>query len=92
MRSRHEPPCVGEIQILRNQKAFFSLRRFPYFGVAAPDKAFLVHRLDIMSKRLQLGRNFDGQVFVKLDVHRICGSVGEGKSSSADAAANAMAA
>jgi hypothetical protein len=34
----------------------------------------------------------EGKVLVQLDLHRMCGTSGTGKSSSAEAAANAMAA
>ena len=92
MGSGSETPPVREVQVLCDQKTFFALSHFPDRAVRAPRQSFLPDSLNVVPQRCQHGRSLQREVFVELDFHRICGAGGTGKSSSADAAANAIAA
>jgi hypothetical protein len=46
----------------------------------------------VVTNAFQKCRNLEGQIFIQLDLHRMGGTTGTGKSSSAEDAANAMAA
>jgi hypothetical protein len=92
MRSRFEFSSVREIHILRDEKSFFGLRRILYFSVGLAGEAFFTRRLDILTELLQNWSDAGGQILVQLNFHRTCGVAGAGSSSSADAAAKAIAA
>jgi hypothetical protein len=51
-----------------------------------------MQRVDIMTHGFQNAGKTYGEVFVELDLHRIRGTAGTGRSSSAEAAAKAIAA
>ena len=92
VRSRREPPQVGEIQVLSNQESRFLLRCFPNLRVSMAQKEFTMKRMNVVSKVLEEGCQPIRKILVQLDLHRMCGTAGTGKSSSAEAAANEMAA
>jgi len=92
MRSRNELPYVRKIQILRNQEAPFFLSELPYLMIGFTCKPLLLGSMNIMPKRFQTDGQGKWKVFIELDFHRICGTAGTGRSSSAEAAAKAMAA
>src|ERR1700733_7040787 len=52
----------------------------------------LVDSVHIVTDVIQQDCKPNGEILVQLDLHRISGTAGKGKSSSADAAANAIAA
>ena len=83
---------IRKIQVLCYQKTFFALCRFPNLLIGTPGEPFLRCRMNIMPECFQLERDLQREVFVELDSHRIWGTGGTGRSSSADAAANAIAA
>ena len=89
---RREFPGVREIHILRDEKSFFRLRRRPNFTVWFTGETFFARRLDTMTELLQNWNDVSRDVLVQLNLHRTCGVAGMGRSSSADAAANAIAA
>jgi hypothetical protein len=51
-----------------------------------------MERMYVVSKVFEEGCKPLGKILVQLDLHRMCGPAGTGKSSSAEAAAKAMAA
>src|SRR5215469_1930828 len=48
--------------------------------------------MNFVPEIFQQGCKLMGKILIELDLHRMCGTSGTGKSSSAEAAANAMAA
>jgi len=60
--------------------------------VRATDKSFFVQGMNFVPEIFQQGCKLMGKILIELDLHRMCGTSGTGKSSSAEAAANAMAA
>src|SRR5208282_5608716 len=52
----------------------------------------ILHRMNIAAEFFQRICKPEGKILVQLDLHRMCGTSGTGKSSAAEAAANAMAA
>lgn len=68
------------------------LGSLPNIWVGAADKSFDSHIIDIMPQRGKLGDQGLWQVLVQLELHGLAGTVGAGKSSSAEAAANAITA
>jgi hypothetical protein len=51
-----------------------------------------LHRMNIVSEFLQQDGEPEGKILIQLNLHRMWGTSGMGKSSSAEAAANAIAA
>jgi len=92
MRTRREATQVREIQVLRNQKPGFLLCGFPNIIVRMADKMLIVNGMYIVTEAFQSNCKAEGEILVQLDSHRMCGNSGTGRSSSADAAANAIAA
>jgi hypothetical protein len=68
------------------------LRRFPNIHVRTANELLIVHGMNVMTDISQHGCEPDREVLAQLDLHRMCGIAGTGKSSSAEAAANAIAA
>jgi len=62
------------------------------FRESEKSKSFFVQRMSFVPEILQQGRKPMGKILIELDLHRMCGTSVTGKSSSAEAAANAMAA
>jgi len=56
------------------------------------EKQLVLQRMSVVTEVFQQDRKAKRKVLVQLDLHRTCGTAGTGKSSSAEAAANAMAA
>src|ERR1700761_180527 len=92
MRSGSESSQIGEIQVLSYQKSLFALRNGPDLGVTLSRETFFCRRVDFVTEVSQCNRQTEREILVQLDLHRTWGVSGTGKSSSADAAANAMAA
>jgi len=92
MRSRSELPDIGKIQVLSDQESGFRLCRLPYFSIAVTRETLVVGGVHIMAEVLQRGCKVQRQILVQLDLHRKSGMAGVGKSSSAEAAAKAIAA
>ena len=88
----HELSRVREIQVLSNQESRFVLRGFPNLAIRVPNQPLVLDRLNIVAKLFQEVRKPEGKILIQLDLPRICGTSGTGKSSSAEAAAKAMAA
>ena len=59
---------------------------------AMADETLYVCRMNIVPQVLQQFCQLKRKILVQLDLHRTCGTSGTGKSSSAEEAANAMAA
>jgi len=92
MRPRSESAKIREIHILSNQKSRIPLYRFPDLRILMAEERLRVQSVDIVAHGLQNPRETQGQIFVELDLHRMRGTAGAGRSSSAEAAAKAMAA
>src|SRR5450755_2625067 len=92
MRSWNEVSQVGEVQVLRNQEALVALRGFPDFAVAAAAQIFFGNRMDIVGETREGCNQTYGKILVEFDLHQKCGIDGTGRSSSAEAAAKAIAA
>ena len=60
--------------------------------VGTTKKHFVMQGVNVMTEFVQQSCKREWKVLIQLDLHRICGTAGTGKSSSAEAAANAMAA
>src|SRR5580704_6754151 len=56
------------------------------------NELFFMSGMHVVTDVFQQDCKLNGKILVQLDIHRIIGTAGKGKSSSADAAANAMAA
>lgn len=91
MSARHEFPHIGEIEILRYQKATLSLSCEPDDLVVSTCKPLGQHGVDIMRQACKNGDECVGNILVQLDSHRTCASE-TGRSSWAEAAAKAIAA
>lgn len=83
---------IREIQILGDQESRFFLRSFPNLPVRMADEPFIMQGMNVVAEILQQGCKPERKILVQLDIDRMCGTAGTGKSSSAEAAANAMAA
>src|SRR5215469_14690021 len=92
MRSLSESAKVREIHILRDQKSRIALSRFPNLRILPTKERFRVQCVDVVAQGFQNAREAQREVFVELDLHRMRGTAGAGRSSSAEGAANAMAA
>src|SRR5579863_2237292 len=92
VRTRREFPAVREVQILRDQRAPLSLRGAPKIRIGAAQELLSLHGVNVVPDVIQTGCNLQRQVLVQLCFHRMSGAAGTGRSSSADAAANAIAA
>jgi len=92
MRSGSKLSQVGEVEILRNQKPLIPLSSVPEFAIATAAQFFLRNRVNIVAQSSQSCCEACRKVLVELDFHRTCGVAGTGRSSPAEAAANAMAA
>jgi hypothetical protein len=55
-------------------------------------QAFILRGVDVMAKAFEGSASLKRYVLVELEFHRVCGRFGTGKSSSAEAAAKAIAA
>src|SRR5271154_312186 len=89
---RREFPGIRKVHILRDQKSALGLRRRPYLAIWLASEPFFSRRLNIVAKFYQDWDDASRDVLVQLDFHRTCGVDGTGRSSSADAAAKAIAA
>src|SRR5208282_963590 len=83
---------VGEIQILRDQESRIPLRRVPNLAVAPTSQVLFANCVDIVLETRQDYGQTRGKVLVEFDFHQKWGVAGTGRSSSAEAAANAIAA
>src|SRR5260370_10888522 len=92
MTPRCEYSDVRKIHILRHQETLLRLRRMPDVTVKFAGKPFFDRRLNVVADLIQNRNEAGCQVFVPLNFHRTCGVAGTGRSSSADAAAKAIAA
>src|ERR1700704_3037251 len=77
---------------LGDQGSRFFLRSFPNLPVRMADEPFIMQGMNVVAEILQQGCKPERKILVQLDIDRMCGTAGTGKSSSAEAAANAMAA
>jgi len=92
MSARYKLASIREIQILRDEKASFTLCSRPNIWIALPCKRFFYHCMHIVTQAAKLLGQRCGHVLVKFDFHTDSGNAGTGKSSSAEAAAKAMTA
>src|SRR5580698_10561789 len=92
VRPRCEFPGIREIHILRDEKSVFGLRGRPYLAIRLAGEPLFDRRLDVVTKFHQNLDDASRYVLVQLNFHRTCGVDGTGGSSSADAAAKAIAA
>jgi hypothetical protein len=92
MRSRSELSKIGEVQVLCNQESLVLLRRFPNLAVTLATQVFLGDGVNVVAEIGQDCGQMHRKVFVEFDPHRICGVAETGRSSSAEAAAKAIAA
>src|ERR1700678_917286 len=92
MCSRCKPSGIRETEILRYHKPLFRLRRNPDNLIRSARQALAEHRVDIVTGVAAFARHSRRDVLVQLDFHLKRGTSSAGKSSSAEAAANAMAA
>src|SRR5438876_1662 len=87
-----ELPHVSEVQVLRDQNPSVANRRSENGLIISSGKRFRRHRMNVVFLRGKQSKQLIGQILVELDFHAMAGSSGSGKSSCADAAANAMTA
>lgn len=83
---------IRKIKILRDKKPLRCLRALPDNLIASPPQTFIQHRINIMAERLKIVAQRGGHVLIQFDSHATRGVSGVGRSSSAEAAAKAMAA
>lgn len=83
---------IGEIQILRDKKASSRLDGFPDLSIVPPRQAFLRDGIGLVSQLNEDSSQPGRQVLVQFDLHEMLGMLGTGRSSSAEAAANAITA
>ncbi len=89
---RLESSHVAEISILRYQEASFAHHGIPYHSVGLAAQSLLRHGVDIVPSLVQSQSKRSGQILVEFDSHATFGMGGRGISSSAEAAAYAIAA
>src|ERR1035441_5732448 len=95
MSARREAMAVREIQILRDESAAFSLSLCPKLGIVTTREIFLLDRMNIVSKLPQTRCDPQREVLVELGFHCGLGRLGPAgrrRPSSAEPAANAIAA
>jgi hypothetical protein len=92
VRSGNELARVREIQIQSDQESRLLLRRIPYLLVGAAEKVFVTYGMNVTPKFSEHGGQASGKIFVELGFHRKRGVAATGRSSSAEAAAKAIAA
>src|SRR6266496_6247748 len=92
MRSWGKSSKVGKVQVLCDQESHISLRRFPHFAVAPATQILFSNGVNIVVETQQDYGQTRKKVLVEFDPHQKCGVAGTGISSSAEAAANAIAA
>ena len=90
--SRLELPQVCEIQILRDKQALFLLAPNPYLLILSPNQAFVPDRMHVVPVRGEDLHHRHWNILVEFDFHPATGSTCVGRSSFADAAANATTA
>jgi hypothetical protein len=83
---------IGEIQVLRDQEARISLRSIPNLKVASASEILFSNSVNVVVETRQDSGQTNRKVLVEFDPHRTCGVEGTGRSSSAEAAAKAIAA
>jgi len=92
--ARSKSPQVRKIQVLGHEKATLCLRGFPHEGIACSAKPLLWDRMDIVTQGPEPRSCTPGNVFIQFDSHAtVVGrgpGAGAGRSSTAEAAANAM--
>jgi hypothetical protein len=91
-----EPPDIGEIEILGDEKTLLGLGSLPHVWVRATRETFRDDRVNVVPQHTQALRCSRRHVLVQLDPHATFKSLGAGggagRSSAAEAAAKAMAA
>lgn len=87
-----EFPGVRKVEVLGDQESFFSLRGTPDVRVRTSNQFFVKDGMDVMTQVIQRDAENTRKILIQLEVHRMRGVSGVGKSSSAEAAANAIAA
>ena len=87
-----EAPAVGEIQVLRDESTAFDSSLGPELGIVAAREIFLLGGMNIVSEAPQKSGDLQREILVELGFHWTLGTAGMGRSSSAEAAANAIAA
>src|ERR1039457_977564 len=92
MCARREATAVRDIQVLCDESAAFSLGLCPKLGIIATRQIFLLDGVNIVSQFLQTSCDAQREVLIELGFHWTLGTAGVGRSSSAVAAANAIAA
>jgi len=90
--SRREAANIREIEILCDQETLRSLRHFPDACVILSAQSFLGNRVHLVPQLRQNLNQPDRKMFIQFDLHGIFGMLGTGRSSSAEAAAKAIAA
>lgn len=83
---------IGEIQILRDEKAPGTLCRFPDVLIILSGQSLLIDRIRFVAELHQNADQPERQVFIQFDLHEMLGVLGTGISSSAEVAAKAMTA
>jgi hypothetical protein len=92
MGSRDKKACIREIQILSNEKISDLLSNLPDLWILVAFQTFLGDSIDFMAELGKDSNESAGKILVELDLHRILGTFGVGRSSSAEAAAKAITA
>ena len=90
MSSRGELPGIREVEILSDQESSLGLGRAPDLLIVASSEAFIEHGVRVMPQAPEVGGKGERKVFVELDLQRTAGTPRVGRSSKAEAAANAM--
>ncbi len=85
-------PRIREIQALRNQKPLLTLSGIPYLWISTSCESFFLSCVNVVPQLDQNRCKPHQEIFVELNLHRIEGTAGTGRSSSAEAAAKEMAA
>jgi len=92
MRTWFEAARIREVQVLSDQKSRLFLRRLPNLAIRMTSSLLVMNCMNVMCEFFKEARKPKRKILVKLDLHRMFGLSKTGKSSSAEAAANAMAA
>ena len=90
--SRSKVAYIRKIEVLSDQKSGFGLCGCPDRPIIFTFQTFVDGSVNVMAEVLKKFCHNFGEVFVQLDFHRTSGIAGIGKSSSAEAAAKAIAA
>ena len=90
--ARRKSADVGEIEVLGDEAAAAGLGGLPHIRIRMPGQSLQSHVVHLVAEASERSQERLRQILVEFDPHAGMGAAGTGRSSSAEAAANAMTA